>query len=791
MSEQKSEIVVEGDVAPWRRAMIDMAQSARGGVSQVEDQFGGLGKVLEGVQGRIAAIGAVVAGGAVFGAAVNVAAAWTQESVDLAAALGMSASAAGDLKAALAAEGVEVSSFVGAGQKLAATLRTDEAALRDVGLVTRDAAGHLRPLNELTVEAVELVGQYKAGTDRAMAAQVLFGKGFEINGDLAKINSELIAENTARQRELASTVTEEGVAAFEAYEAMGKQVQATIRALQQSIGNALMPVLTDLGNWFSAAGPAAITIVRGAIGGLAAAFHGVTNGVVVVWETVNAFAYSVAEPLIGVSSAISLAMAGNFEGAANRIAGISTNIASAWSGAFDRITASSAQTSERLWALFGPGTEIAAPGVSGRSANALVTDPKKDKDKPRADPGYMPYYEAALAQEQRLAAERDALREYTKAEELAYWQTLLQHADLSTKDRLAIERKAADLTVAIRRDEARQRQAVDAEHARSHEVLALGRIDAERVAAQSALNLDQITKGQFLQMEQQFEVQRHEIQRAALEERLRLLALDPNLNPLEMARIKNQLLELEQQHQIRLAQLRGQAAEEMQRGGFFEGVGAAFGGALQSMLTQMQTWRQAVNGILTQLRNSFLQNLVIEPMQQYIAGLARMLAQKLGFLATETAATTAASAAAVGTKVAETTVVGTANGIQAGTGALAAMSAIPIVGPALGIAAMAAMIAAATGALGGLKSAAGGYDIPAGINPLTQLHAEEMVLPASIANPLRQLVEGGGGERRTGGGSVVYNDYSGQLTRSQIRANARMIADELSRATRDGWRPGE
>jgi hypothetical protein len=38
------------------------------------------------------------------------------------------------------------------------------------------------------------------------------------------------------------------------------------------------------------------------------------------------------------------------------------------------------------------------------------------------------------------------------------------------------------------------------------------------------------------------------------------------------------------------------------------------------------------------------------------------------------------------------------------------------------------------------KSAWGGYDIPSGLNPVVQAHAEEMILPASIANPLREMV---------------------------------------------------
>jgi hypothetical protein len=74
--------------------------------------------------------------------------------------------------------------------------------------------------------------------------------------------------------------------------------------------------------------------------------------------------------------------------------------------------------------------------------------------------------------------------------------------------------------------------------------------------------------------------------------------------------------------------------------------------------------------------------------------------------------------------------------VKAAAGAYASASTIPLVGwliaPGAAVAAFAAVEA-----FGNLASAAGGYDIPAGINPLVQAHAQEMILPASIANPLR------------------------------------------------------
>ena len=90
--------------------------------------------------------------------------------------------------------------------------------------------------------------------------------------------------------------------------------------------------------------------------------------------------------------------------------------------------------------------------------------------------------------------------------------------------------------------------------------------------------------------------------------------------------------------------------------------------------------------------------------------------------------------------------------IKAAAGAYSAMSGIPIIGPELGAIAAAVTFTAVVG-LGMLASAAGGYDIPSGINPLVQTHAEEMILPANIANPLRSLAANYNGSND--------NDYSG------------------------------
>ena len=119
-----------------------------------------------------------------------------------------------------------------------------------------------------------------------------------------------------------------------------------------------------------------------------------------------------------------------------------------------------------------------------------------------------------------------------------------------------------------------------------------------------------------------------------------------------------------------------------------------------------------------------------------------------------------------------------ANASVAGSAAFAATAAIPIIGPELAPAAAAAAYSGALSFGATIPAAAKGFDIPAGVNPLTQLHEKEMVLPANIAQPLRDNISEGGG-LGSGGLNVHYNDYSGKLTDSDIRRNAGKLAKAI------------
>ncbi|MBI4997860.1 MAG: hypothetical protein HZC22_13400 [Rhodocyclales bacterium] len=745
-------IVLDGDISPLRQKLREAGAQLKQFGAEGETAFGRMSGPLATLQSKFVAIGAILAGGAVFKEAVTQAARFTEESVDMAAAMGTSATAAGNLKAALAAEGVEVGQFMAAAQKLAAALKNDEESLNATGLATRTAAGELRPLNDLTIDAIELVGKYTAGTDRAIVASTLFGKGFEIAGDLAKVNGDLIAEYTARQQALGVAVSTESVAAFEEFDAASKGVDATMHGFRQTIGNAVMPVLAKLGNWFVAIGPGAVVVIRGAVGGLASTFHLLTTGVTVLWETLNAMVVSVAEPIRALGVAIGRALVGDFEGAAAEVRNIGPTIATAWGKAFDEMAASAQSTRDKIWNLFAEGTPTSAPAAGGKSASGLV----KPKEKENADPSFMATYEARLAEIKNVYEQENGLRQFSKEQELAYWRELQQSTQLGAKDRLTIAKRTATLELEIRRQSLKDERDLTAVAIDSRRAAALAQVQAQQQAATFQRANSEITKRQLLTLEEQFARQRFEIEYQALLERLELAKNDPNNSPAELARIKEQMLEVERNYQMERAALTQSVKQEGGDGeGMFDSIGQSFGNATNNMLTRATTWRQQMANVFQSIYQAFVQNLITKPMAEWIASQARMLAIKLGFLAEDTTATGTAAAANATIKASETTAVVTENAVQAGSGAAASQSSIPWVGPVLALAAMAAIYAAVMG-MRGKKSAARGYDIPKGLNPMVQTHEEEMILPQKYANVIRGLAapDGQGG---SGGGGIVFS----------------------------------
>jgi hypothetical protein len=170
-------------------------------------------------------------------------------------------------------------------------------------------------------------------------------------------------------------------------------------------------------------------------------------------------------------------------------------------------------------------------------------------------------------------------------------------------------------------------------------------------------------------------------------------------------------------------------------------IQSSFSGAISGMLRGTMTFSDAVRSIFSSVIDSLIQMFVKMGIQWAMGLLYQQVAQK---------------ATAIGAI--------TANSGIAATAAMASVAAIPFYGWA-----MAPEVGATTFAEGmaylASASAAGGYDIPAGQNPVTQLHAREMVLPAALADGVRNMTAGGSGR----GGTVhIHGKPSDSVTVDQV-----------------------
>jgi len=81
-----------------------------------------------------------------------------------------------------------------------------------------------------------------------------------------------------------------------------------------------------------------------------------------------------------------------------------------------------------------------------------------------------------------------------------------------------------------------------------------------------------------------------------------------------------------------------------------------------------------------------------------------------------------------------------------------------------------------------IASAEGGYDIPAGMNPVTQLHEKEMVLPKAQAEVIRGLAANGGAGGRASL-AVTYSpnfNIDSRSDRAQVQRDMQMVAQQAN-----------
>ncbi len=371
-------------------------------------------------------------------------------------------------------------------------------------------------------------------------------------------------------------------------------------------------------------------------------------------------------------------------------------------------------------------------------------------------------------------------QEWDLAREAAYWRAKLATVDAGGKTGLKLREKILNLEDQLSKQSTEYRllQAAEWEKIDKH------KLDLEKDAADQALAAGRISQLERLDLEIEFEDRRYQIAYDALQERIALAQQDPTYSQVAIDKLKMQVNELDRGHEKEQGKNKGKReqqrrkdapsfAEMLQDGGknVWQTAQDQMGQAFFAMLSRTQTFSQAMTGFFKSTGQAFIQEMVTKPLMGMMKRMVQESAIYKSIFSTKQNMEQAGAAATVANKTAETTAVVGANATQAASGAAASQAAIPITGPTMAAAAMGAMFALVMGLVGGgggsktsttttrIPSAAGGWDIPAGINPLTQLHENEMVLPAEHAQTIREMAGQSGGDNST----IVINTTGGDF----------------------------
>lgn len=419
--------------------------------SNVSSHFEKMGGAFTKVNGILIGFAGLLAGGAMFRAAISETVELEKAAVKLGRQLGIGATEASVLQVALDDVYQDASQLEAGMAKLVKTLNSDEEAITRLGVATRDQNGQFRSQLDIMLDVNSRLSQFKEGTDRNVEGMKIYGKAWKDVEPLMALTRDRMEESRKKAQELGLIVGEQNVAALSRYRAAMNDAGDVMTAIKKVIGDALMPVLTKLAEWWSTIGPAAVMVFKVAIGGLAMAFQFLVTGVTTAWQTVNAVVNNIGASIIALGKAAGQAVEGNFEDAGKTLKAIPKTIAGHWKDAFGEINKSAKESQALFKSLFGDQT--ATKGGAG-GLGATTTDEDKAGGGGKKSGGgaksAMAGFEEQLEAQKKGWAEQSLAQgnfyEMSKVEEREFWRDKAKIKNLSQDDQFAVSKKIFELS---------------------------------------------------------------------------------------------------------------------------------------------------------------------------------------------------------------------------------------------------------------------------------------------------------------------------------------------------------
>ena len=308
-------VKVTGSTGDLQAAMAQASASVRESVASMSSSLEALKGAAASVQSAMVGITAVLAGGAAFRSAIEATVTLTKESNALGKQFGISATEASIMKVAMDDVFVTQEQVSAAGGKIALALKKNESAFADLGVATRDANGNFRSTFDIMTDTNAALMRFREGTDRNVEGMKIYGRAWAEVAPTMRLTKEVMDEAEEKAKSLNLVVGVESIQATQRYRAAMNDVHDVLDGLKKSIGDALLPTLTELANQFSSTGPEAINTTRAALIGLVAAFQAIRVIVGYVWDSISEFTQKTTVSVLNIAEVANKAAHFDFSGA--------------------------------------------------------------------------------------------------------------------------------------------------------------------------------------------------------------------------------------------------------------------------------------------------------------------------------------------------------------------------------------------------------------------------------------------------------------------------------------------
>lgn len=847
MADKEIDVKVRVDQTGVKGALSELENSISHTTSYLRTNFLGIGNIVERIKIPLASLGATLAAAFAVKEIEQFVAKAEELGVELERAhqkTGIAVDALAGLKFSAEQTGTSFESLTRGTNLLAKTLEAAAVgkvtpgaeALKALGISATDAEGKIKPFETVIAELAGKFSNMEDGPNKLALALAILGRG---GADWIPVLNQGSAALKAQQEEVKSmnAVMDPEVAA-KYHEATGR-LNLVWQSLAVTVGQAVMPALTDLLNAMADSAREGGTL-HDVIHGLGVAFDVVVLSIKLIVAAieqvfaVGMFVFNTLNDFIGgVGAAIHHVVTGQFSAAREDMKVTEAKMSADFKSMTDTMVNSATSVSNAMNHIFGSFGD-----VTGGSSTPKTEGPTFG-GKPGG--GGAESSELPKWREQWLTIKEGfgAFVGDMKEKELEFWQAKLAIAGKGSKDYLAVHHMIVALQQAIQKEQfadqiaafkleeeaangnaekivqirTKELAAVRARYAEtSKEVQAalrdLGKAEQAHViqatkAADDLIAMERDHALASVALEQEsinIKRQMGDISAVTAVERTRQLMEREYAIKLKAAEAERDLLDKTTEayrqadakvraiidaHGIAVVNAEGQKALAIKA--TWDTLFSAINNALQTSVNGMIQGTTTITAAWRNMYWAIYSELVAMGIKSFLAHRATELA-KTGVTAQGAAARVAIETWAAIKSVALgawSALVNIANyAAQAIAAAWASISAIPFIGPFI-----APAIALATGAavvaLGSkVVSAAGGYDIPSGINPVTQLHAREMVLPAQYADMIRGMAEGGG----RGGGGDTYHIHAMDAStfHAYLRKNADAVGDAVKLQVRAG-----